>query len=139
MARKSLGNFKAILCKNGEQKCHYCGTDLVFGKKQKGANFATVDHVIPKKENGENKLSNFVLCCSLCNSLKGHMSYDKFSSLISSVEERDSYYDTVKNKARIKKENRHMMNVYKLATFLFHTKIEIHMSYELRLLIEEIS
>ncbi len=32
----------------------------------------TVDHVVPLRSGGSNKLKNYVICCNKCNSKKGH-------------------------------------------------------------------
>lgn len=44
--------------------CHYC-------QKRLDTITATVDHYIPLVQGGENKVSNFVLACRRCNTLKG--------------------------------------------------------------------
>lgn len=137
MSRKGLTKYKAILCENGDENCHYCNVKLVFGKKQRSFNFATVDHVQPKSKGGENSLSNFVLACMGCNSLRGNMSYDKFCSIVSSVEDRDNYYAKIKKMTNDKKEKRQKENVFKLAFFLYVTKINIDV--KLIELIEEIN
>lgn len=134
MSRKGLTKFKAILCEKGDKNCHYCGVELFFGKKQKSPDFATVDHVEAFANGGKNKLSNFVLACMRCNSMKGAMTYEEYSKLVASVEDRDNYYYESKRKTNEKKENRNKSNAFKLATFLFITKIKIDCE-----LIEEIN
>lgn len=125
MARKGLTRFKTILCENCDKKCHYCGVKLVFGKKQKSFNFATVDHVQPKSLGGEDALSNFVLACMGCNSLRGNMSYEKYCKLVSSVEDRDNYFNSIKNKTKAKKEKRQEETLRKLIMFFVFTHIKL--------------
>lgn len=42
-------------------RCRYCGRGLYDGVKLE------IDHIVPKKLNGVNELSNFVTACSDCN------------------------------------------------------------------------
>lgn len=128
MARKGLTKYKAILCENGDSNCHYCNVDLVFGKKQRSPDFATVDHVDAFSNGGQNKLSNFVLACMRCNSMKGSMSYEEYSSKVKSVEDRENYYNESKKKTNDKKEQRNKENILKMANFLYITNIKIDLS-----------
>ncbi|MGC8603819.1 MAG: HNH endonuclease [Desulfomonilaceae bacterium] len=44
--------------------CQYCGYNFL-------PNELTVDHIIPKVQGGENKWTNVVACCRVCNVKKG--------------------------------------------------------------------
>jgi hypothetical protein len=56
------------LFKKQAGKC--LGCDLPFSERR----IPTLDHIVPKKKGGTNKISNLILLCQLCNSLKGHTS-----------------------------------------------------------------
>ena len=45
--------------------CVYCGKKIYF------LSDATIDHVVPTAKGGQDRLSNFVVACALCNRLKG--------------------------------------------------------------------
>lgn len=45
-------------------KCAYCG------RKYDEKNKKTVDHIVPKSKGGQTELSNILICCSNCNSIK---------------------------------------------------------------------
>ena len=42
------------------------------------ANHATLDHLTPLALGGSTCLDNLVLCCRLCNSVKGHATLEEF-------------------------------------------------------------
>lgn len=59
--------------------CHnkcYLQSDNPQGMSNK--RFATADHVIPTSAGGTDHLSNIVMACSACNSLRGNMKFSKF-------------------------------------------------------------
>ena len=125
MARKSLGQYKKILCNNGDSNCHYCNAELEFGTKQRGPNFATVDHMTAYAKGGKNSLKNFVLCCMRCNSLKGNMDYDDYVEKVKSVEDRDTLFHNIKKNTREKKITRQAEAVMKMAWFLQVTGLKV--------------
>ena len=61
--------------------CHYCGCQLVYGKKSKMGNdpndpwWPVLDHVIPSSNGGTDNIENLVLACPPCNNKKGARSY----------------------------------------------------------------
>jgi len=59
--RKIILSRKNIITRDGH-RCQYCGT-------KKGA--MTIDHVIPKKQNGGDTWDNMVCACVRCNNKKG--------------------------------------------------------------------
>lgn len=120
MSRKGLGKYKAMMCQNGDKNCHYCGSELLFDiRKKTNPNFATVDHVKAVADGGRNRMSNFVLACCRCNSIKSNMSYDKYCAKVNSVETRDKFFNSIKDKTAKKKEMRRKETIVKLA-HLFH-------------------
>jgi 5-methylcytosine-specific restriction endonuclease McrA len=44
--------------------CGYCGDKLSIAK-------FTVDHVVPRRHGGSNRLKNLRTCCTYCNKIKG--------------------------------------------------------------------
>ena len=67
--------------------CHWCGVDLEFRHidyPQIWKNhpelgwLPTLDHYVPKKEGGSNKISNLVLACDWCNQKRGHKTPNQF-------------------------------------------------------------
>ncbi len=46
-------------------RCHYCGRGAEDGVK------LVVDHILPKKQNGQDELSNLITACEECNVGKG--------------------------------------------------------------------
>lgn len=72
-----------------EWRCKYCGIRLADypGVHFKGnhtqqggqpADFATVDHIIPKARGGTNHIKNLIAACYPCNHRRGSLSYDLF-------------------------------------------------------------
>ncbi len=53
---------RAILARD-DHKCQYCG---------KSARDLTIDHVIPREQNGHHSWENLVTCCRNCNNKKGN-------------------------------------------------------------------
>lgn len=64
----SFNRNKKIRAKFGG-KCGYCG---------KPNTALTVDHIMPRAENGKNKIHNLLPSCLVCNSAKASMSVDQF-------------------------------------------------------------
>jgi hypothetical protein len=80
--------------------CHYCEAPLMRPgeefegdypkwrwQEHDGRRFyigrtpATIDHVIPRTKGGTNDISNLVLCCKQCNSIKGNRPLWAFEAL----------------------------------------------------------
>ncbi len=80
-ARKKF--LKQELEKYGKLTCAYCSLtnlQLEGGDAQK-SKIATVDHVVPKSEGGDEfSLENFAVCCWSCNRKKGSESADDFTN-----------------------------------------------------------
>jgi hypothetical protein len=53
--------------------CAYCGSSLEDGFQ------LSLDHLTPYSEGGSNKESNFVTCCSKCNSSRGTRNWMDFA------------------------------------------------------------
>ena len=59
--------------------CYYCNNSKLKLKSNKRHEQATVDHIVPKSEGGEEfSASNFVVCCSNCNKKKASKTFDEF-------------------------------------------------------------
>lgn len=58
--------------------CHYCGKILT-------RRTATLDHIIPHADGGENHSSNCLLSCYPCNSQRGRTRYSVFLRLIGKI------------------------------------------------------
>ena len=66
--------------RDGGYRCAYCGCELIppgasiaqtsIILRRKGRQ-GSIDHVVPKSEGGDDKLSNLVLACIPCNNAKG--------------------------------------------------------------------
>ncbi len=56
------------LLQRDNHTCQYCG---------KGSGKLTIDHIIPKERNGEDKWENLVTACSPCNLTKGNRTPDE--------------------------------------------------------------
>jgi 5-methylcytosine-specific restriction endonuclease McrA len=73
---KRYGN---ILIERDGFYCHYCGVSLEendpFTFTPRGA---SVDHIIPQKEGGNDNLPNLVLACRRCNGEKKTKHYHEF-------------------------------------------------------------
>lgn len=68
-----------IICSKRNQtlknmKCFYCNRQ-VFTDKQP---YANIDHVIPKKDGGVDRLDNLEISCFSCNNMKSHFSQKEF-------------------------------------------------------------
>ncbi len=58
-------------CRFWDGKCPYCRKDIT-------AEDATLDHVIPRHDNGSDDLCNFIVACRDCNSKRGHQSCEEY-------------------------------------------------------------
>lgn len=61
--------------------CGYCGVELSDDSSQDDRVF-TFDHRTPISRGGDNSLENLELACNACNSVKGRMSAETFTSLL---------------------------------------------------------
>lgn len=76
------------LKENGDLVCHYCGKkhleigflDMQFiDFNNKNSNLATIDHKIPVSKGCRKKdITNWLVSCKVCNTLKGKMDYEEF-------------------------------------------------------------
>ena len=64
--RKMDKNFVLEFC---DHKCNWCDAKLNDAK--------ALDHIVPKRHNGENTLSNYQYLCSYCHDLKNHLESEK--------------------------------------------------------------
>lgn len=65
-------DFRKALFEERNGKCYICNRDMVL--KSNSTNkyrLATVDHIVPLAKGGSNDKDNCIICCSLCNQLKG--------------------------------------------------------------------
>jgi 5-methylcytosine-specific restriction endonuclease McrA len=56
---------RRALLNRDNNTCQYCNTVLILSE-------ITVDHIIPKSQNGATSFSNCVVCCKSCNSKKAN-------------------------------------------------------------------
>lgn len=59
--------------------CPYCATK--FLKEDGTINDCNIDHVIPLSRGGKDDILNMVIACTACNSAKGSMTPEEFSSV----------------------------------------------------------
>ena len=62
-------------------KCAYCGRALSYEEMQ-------VDHIVPKRNNGKNNISNYNPSCRRCNHYKRACSLEVYRKIIKSLHER---------------------------------------------------
>ncbi len=59
--------------------CAYCRRVMTTDRRhERKARFATLDHLVPIAQGGNNDPENLVLCCRLCNIVKGHSTLEEF-------------------------------------------------------------
>lgn len=68
-------HYKQYLLSTQENSCHYCGVGIDW-------KLATIDHVDPKDNGGEDSLENFVLACHWCNQTKTNYPKDWFDGFM---------------------------------------------------------
>lgn len=102
----SRKDFRRILYEEKLGKCYICGRHMDLERKQGNyLKLATVDHIIPSSKGGSNEKSNCIICCGLCNQLKGdEMLTDKLKDEIKHIVDNA---DT-KNLKLLKKELKHL-------------------------------
>lgn len=75
------------LCEAQNWRCCYCGIHMEFGRAgewtpelwKAGAGIvATIEHVTPKVQGGQNKWKNLAAACKLCNNGRSDMDYEKY-------------------------------------------------------------
>lgn len=80
-----------------ENECQYCGKK-VYGKD------ATIDHIVPKAQQGKNGWSNTVISCFPCNTRKRNRTPDEAGMVLRSVPVKPKLYPpTAKYSARMLK------------------------------------
>lgn len=65
----------------GIPNCHWCGCQLQ-NEDRTAANYATIEHLIPRCMGGQNKSSNLTFACGPCNSSRGSLPGNKFKEII---------------------------------------------------------
>lgn len=72
----STPDIRDAVWKKSNGFCWYCGDEI--------SPFSTfsIDHVLPLKLGGENRVDNLVPCCPLCNSRKGAMHMEVFRTRV---------------------------------------------------------
>lgn len=71
---KKTKEYRYRLAESQNWRCAYCGGVLEFHE-------STVDHIVPKRENGPNTWYNLVTCCKFCNEAKMHCNAFRFYGL----------------------------------------------------------
>ena len=79
--KKIMLTRKNILARDGH-RCQYCGT-------AKGP--MTVDHVIPRKKNGNDSWENMVCACVKCNNKKGDRTPEKAGMKLQRIPKRPTF------------------------------------------------
>lgn len=91
-------------------RCAYCGTVTWIDEEDRNGLDdglqASFDHYIPVSEGGNDKLSNFVMACRDCNSLRGTMKAEKFFQRI--TDPNYVYHVAPRNRKSKRKEFRFM-------------------------------
>lgn len=68
------------------ERCHYCATKLVHGRRKKGEAYeprrVTIDHLLPLSRGGTNASENLVASCSRCNFRKNVKTAEEFSAVL---------------------------------------------------------
>ena len=65
--------FRDSLC------CTYCGVSIHTLLDERSGNFLTLDHILPKSEDGDHDASNLVTCCYSCNTSRGPKIISEFA------------------------------------------------------------
>lgn len=87
-------------------RCFYCARKLTLPIPQQDnqkKTIATLDHVIPLARGGGEHLSNFVLSCRPCNSVRGDMEFYLYHMLVS-LGEISRYRAITKNNRKVLKD-----------------------------------
>jgi len=88
---------------------------------------ATAEHVIPLSKGGTDHLTNLVMACSACNSLRGDMKFSRFIRLRQSPERWSAFAATIlkerqgrQAKAKAKRAHKGVEMMWKIATLLIY-------------------
>ncbi len=60
---RSVRQRRSLMNRDGS-RCHWCQRKLTMDS-------ATLDHVVPRRDDGDSTLENYVLACEPCNRLRG--------------------------------------------------------------------
>lgn len=110
--------------------CYFCLSPTFLNMNEKGElsnkRFATADHVIPSSKGGTDHLSNLVMACQACNSLRGDMRFNKFVELRSTPERWSQHCREIqrrnepkKLKRKAKSEEKALVLVWKIGLLLY--------------------
>lgn len=78
MNTRQIKSRRRALFRKQAGRCHYCFCVMV--QNQGEVNSPTFDHVIPISQGGPNTVSNMVLACWECNTLRSSMPYEQFKA-----------------------------------------------------------
>lgn len=68
-----------ILFTSQKGRCAYCSRKMSLDPRHfQRTNHATLDHLTPLALGGRSDPDNLVLCCRLCNIVKGHATLEEF-------------------------------------------------------------
>jgi len=59
-------------------RCFYC-------RRSMPDNAATIEHVIPRADGGDDSMGNLVVACQWCNCLRDRMDHEKFRRVVDSL------------------------------------------------------
>lgn len=65
-------------------KCCYCGVECITEKNSKRS--ATLEHILPRSQGGEDTYENSAMACAGCNNSRGNMCYEDFMEKMKSGE-----------------------------------------------------
>ena len=74
---KVSGNTKEIVFQRDEFNCQYCGV-WCYDSWIQNPKSVTIDHIIPVKMGGNNKVENLITCCRNCNLTKNDRVFETF-------------------------------------------------------------
>lgn len=79
MDQRAKKPIRAALMVEQNGLCGYCRREMTVDRRHvRKIRFATIDHIVPIVAGGTNDTENLILCCRLCNIVKGHASVEEF-------------------------------------------------------------
>jgi hypothetical protein len=93
----SKRNQRDRMAEQQDNKCYYCGCEMILTQKSGTGRRRTFEHLVRKVDGGSNKQYNLVVCCSSCNGNRGAYAPELWKLICIDIKQTRLEYRTSKN------------------------------------------